>query len=352
MHVVVWVALLAVIALLVTVVVLQCAKQHQRGRLNVTGSMPDGPVAAAWAFIRNATDAQQFAQSGLHFVSLASILPQDWQQNDTTLLQNIFYDASVYQNGTMKQYQPPYGWLLSVGGSNATAWKPFVQNPQQTAKRLLSLCTQYGFNGLDIDYEAETADVPAAQAQQAFLKIFQLCKQQWQGSKPFITNVSLLLGAPQLWNDMLLADDNLDYVSLMLYNGGMYTASGDGAGCSWDGWADVFLQNCANTTVCTPLNEPVSSYCATATGAAKINPQKILLGVIVDTAGNVATESDIQTAVSLIKQYGQGKSGIIVWVVPGWNNPSQNCNLLFCEFLPMICDAFACTAGSPCYTCS
>jgi hypothetical protein len=132
----------------------------------------------------------------------------------------------------------------------------------------------------------------------------------------FIVMYTILLGSPETFGS-LLNTSNYDYLSLMLYNGGMYIAGGSGAGCDWDGWAELILSK--GTAGCkTPLGPSYLQTYITAANLAKIDPSKVLLGLIIDTDKLKLSPSILDRANQLIKQYGAG--GTMIWVVPGWVN--------------------------------
>lgn len=387
---------------------------------------PVGPprkgIVATWATVQHGPEqARTYATAGFDFVSLASILPQNWNGDDTSILQNVT-NPKVLASGAFKKYSPPGGWLLSIGGSNASHWeyilgcatgaehgtkkegascggggdcaeglkcqwwakqKTVVTGPGgsctyggtghgccipsgagafcpkersewdafnkkvvlSSAKKILRLCETYGFSGIDFDLE------PASQFSGADGKFFQAQildlvrtirgivgakygSNVLPGGKKFTVMYTILLGSPDTWND-LVASDSMDYLSLMLYNGGMYTAKGTGAGCDWDGWADVFLSSCGSVP-CNPLGLG-RGYCGTgyATSVAGLDPGKVLLGMIEDTSGKKATTQDVSKAIDLCKTRGGG--GIVFWVLPGWSDPKRVSDAILNRFVPQVC---------------
>jgi hypothetical protein len=175
-------------------------------------------------------------------------------------------------------------------------------------------------------------------------------------SKPFIVMYTILMGSPNTWST-LVHSNTMDYLSLMLYNGGMYRiSSGNAAGCNWDDWARTVLSKCADVH-CNPMNSSPSAYCQTcdwqsdqftcASVLKEVEPSKVLLGLITDSFGNPATVSDVNSAMDLTKHYGGG--GIIMWVFANWQTQNSK-NLVGCTYAKQVCDDpyFGCSPATPC----
>lgn len=280
------------------------------------GSPPavSGAVNAAWAFICDpgGSDFPQLTALASQFdlVALASVLPQDWDNDDPegnapTAFQHAIYETDNYLNTSTKplaQYAPLYGYLFSIGGSNANTWSAITDDPDATAQTIIKYCEDYGFTG--VDFDIEQIDVDGDTFQAAIDSIAQTVR-----SAGYFVQHTVQLGLPQYFNT-LLTNNNYDWVAPMLYSNGMYTANGDGGGCGWQDWATMCLSKCADA----------SCNCDQASCWTGIDTSKILLAYICDVQnGNdddPATADDVNTMLSLLSQYNGG--GLYLWVIPGW----------------------------------
>ena len=261
---------------------------------------------------------------GFKFIALASALPQDWKDYDPDPFFTNYivggYDTVITDTKTK--------YLLSVGGSNAGNWNPFLN---ANVDILYNEIVSRGLSGIDYDIEAFQGD-PYPDQQ----KIINQVKALKALNPEFIIQYTVLVGFPRTYNQ-LLEDNSMDYVAIMLYNGGMYTAVETGAGCDWDGWAELFLSECNSTNGCPmgPLMVPKSQYCAILSdngkypNALRNMKGKTILGIIYDTPGKRVTLDDIKKTMNLCKQY--GGVGIYFWVLPGWTDPNT---------IDVICDTF------------
>lgn len=247
---------------------------------------------------------------GLKYVSLSSALPQNWSNIDTFFSGNIngYYSPSLSDGYTK--------YFISIGGSNATVegWTLFLNNPTQTATTLYNAMQSRGIVGVDFDLEN------VLPSHQANIKI--LVSELRKIDSDVLIMYTILLGQPNTFAD-LINDNQMDFVTLMLYNGGMYIASGSGAGCNWDQWAEMFLSEC-QVCNCQPLYTSCKSYCETI-GNLSNYKNKIVIGLITDTVSNPITDDGIQKAMELAYKY--NAQGIFFWVLPGWANPCSQENI-------------------------
>ena len=278
---------------------------------------------------------------------LASALPQNWVplQNGGTILpeinwpkQETFFEGAIagdYEAGMSDGYTK---YLISVGGSNASpeGWTTFLNNPEMTARQLHVSFKERGLLGIDFDLEGTTAHHQR--------NIKELVTRLKNLNPNYIVVYTVLLGSRDTFSD-LINDGQMDYVALMLYDGGMYEANGTGAGCDWAGWAELFLSKCS-AGCRSPLQISAQDYCAgaacSAPSPAKCGPinfdklnGKIVLAVIVDASGKRANKADMKLAMDLCAKY--NGAGIYMWVLPGW--AYSNTRVEFCDVLiPDMCD--------------
>jgi hypothetical protein len=286
-------------------------------------------------------------------ISLGSALPQDYSTSGLTAffskIQGTF-DKNLSSGRTK--------YLISVGGSAAstTGWQSFLSQLNESNQNVINFvngCKCRGIVGIDFDLEQSTKEMIPS--------IINLVNQIKLIDNKFIVMHTILLGSPDTYAD-LLNTTNYDYLSLMLYNGGMYQASGSGAGCDWDGWAELILSK--GTAGCKyPLRagcitnpqpdcNTVQSQFAKTANLAAINPAKVLLGLIIDTDKIKLNPAILSRANQLNKTYGGG--GIMIWVIPGWVNTD---NIAQLNNMGFNIDASKCSGGggncpkpeNPCY---
>ena len=248
---------------------------------------------------------------GLKYVSLASALPQNWPNIDLFFSGNI---EGIYSPDLSNGYTK---YLISIGGSNASpaGWGTFLNNPVNTAGTLYTAMKNRGIVGLDFDLEGTSKE------NQDNIKI--LISNIKNLDPNIIIMYTILLGSPNTFSS-LITDGQMDFITLMLYNGGMYVAnSTGGAGCDWDQWAELFLSGCT-TCNCKPLGLECSSYCANIGTIAKYK-NKIVLGVITDTSKNAITSDQIIRAMNLCYKY--NGAGIFFWVLPGFVSKCSQKNI-------------------------
>ncbi|AYV78427.1 MAG: hypothetical protein Edafosvirus12_26 [Edafosvirus sp.] len=252
---------------------------------------------------------------GLKHVLLASALPQDWP-NETNFFNKIQGTFSPNMSDGYTKY------LLSVGGSNATenGWTNFLNNPEDTADKLTKMFKDRGIVGIDFDLEGNTPN-----HQQ---KIKQLVRRLKNNNPNYIIVYTVLVSSSNTYAD-LIKDNQMDYVAVMLYNGGMYEANSSGWGCDWDTWAELFLSKC-QVCKCSPLNKTCTEYCKSLDMSKLEN--KIVMAVIIDTKYKKVNTTDMKKAMDLGKKY--NASGIYIWVLPGWEygkSQSDFCGILLTE---------------------
>ena len=302
---------------------------------------PSGKVIGAWSSLIGC------GSDYFNIISLSGAYPQDY---DPTSFTNFFSLVIGDFNSNLSSGNCKY--IISVGGSNATSpgWILMFNglsdptNNYINLQNFISACKCRGIVGIDLDLEQEptmtsfststtTSKNHKAIDYKTYLKngstvidsINTIMTQIKIIDPNFIIMLTILIGEPLSFAG-LLNNSNYDYLTLMLYNGGMYQAGLTGAGCNWDQWAELFLSK--GTVGCkTPLNENPPSAVTYPKDAnlSAVVPSKILLGLIIDTipsqTTNIALNSSIVArANQLIDQYGGG--GQMIWVIPGFQ---KNC---------------------------
>ena len=289
-------------------------------------------INGAWAGSVGCGAGGTWKNKAINYLSLATALPKDY--GNTSTQKYTFFSGHISGAYPVPQPNPanPIQYLISVGGSLAhpDGWNSFTTylSTPSGVQGFYTDCKHRGITGIDWDLEGISKDDPSINS-----KIITINSALKTLDKNFIVQYTILLGSPLTWNS-LLGTDNYDYIALMLYNGGMYNAGGDGAGCDWDGWAELFLSKgkagCIGRGQSGPLGEPVSRFIAPtsaggsgATNLSIIDPKKIILGLITDTPGTFADPSILTRAFQLLNQY--GGAGIMIWVIPGgWNTSLAN----------------------------
>jgi len=264
---------------------------------------PTKSLIGAWSEIIKCGD------NSFDLISLASALPQNYEVNSY----DAFFSGNIeesYQN--IPQNNKKY--FLSIGGSNAiiSGWTSFLNilNDDINFENFVKVCNCRHIIGIDWDIENFDESLT-----QKLKNISTKLKQN--GFKIMFT---ILLGKPEWFKDLFSSNDDshYDYVSLMLYNGGMYQADSTGIGCDWNEWAELFLSNgksgCSN-----PLHESKEKYIESS-NLENINSTKIILGLRADDNDNTkpATVNTYIQAENLVNKY--NSSGVLLWVVQSDKN--------------------------------
>ena len=298
--------------------------------------LPTEGIIGAWAGTIGCGDG------AFNIISLGSALPQNY---NTAGLNAFFGTVEGNYNSNLSSGKTKY--IISVGGSNAstTGWNTFLSQITSDLKNIQNFyngCKCRGIVGIDFDLEGtDYTMVPY---------IINLVNQLKSIDKNFIVMYTILLGTPTSFAD-LLNTTNYDYLSLMLYNGGMYIANISGAGCDWDGWAELILSKgktgCKYPKNAECITNPQQSQCSTSlsnyvqlANLSAINPSKVLLGLIIDTEAKKLDPSILARANQLNKQY--GGAGIMIWVIPGWKNKNSITEL---NAMGFNIDASKCSSG-------
>jgi hypothetical protein len=332
------IALLVVVAVIITLVVLlvnkkNTGKPHPGPAPGPTpaptpaptpGPQPKHKITGLWT--NNASCGLPVGgSSSFNLIALSSALPQDY--NASTDLSTFFSSKIVATYGdTLKSASADY--IISIGGSNATleGWLGLLSAVSTSAgvSQFYKACTCRGLRGIDLDIELADESKPAASITQWLNGLVKLMKDLKAIDSKFIMQVTVLLGRPT-WLAVLCADPSIfDYLGIMLYNGGMYSADKpNGAGCSWDGWAELVLSG--GKAGCTkPLGLTSAAYIA-QTGINKVPANKVICGLITDTdpTTNIRMDAAINTRMnSLVAQY--GGAGVMIWLLPGWTDFSKS----------------------------
>lgn len=246
-------------------------------------------------------------QGSFDMISLGSALPDYYDDKEKFFSYNIQGDYSEDMKGQI--------YLISIGGSNATksGWSNFLTKASQNTQEFYDECKKRYINGVDFDIE----EFPEG----GLDDVYTISKNLKQIDKSFIVMYTILLGYPDTFAKLLPNNPYYDYLTLMLYNGGMYYASGSGAGCDWDGWAEIFLSK-GKTGCSSPLYESLEDYAKKA-NLDYVDPSKVILGVIVDTDGPKFTTELYDKCQRL---YHYKPAGVFIWVIPGFADPVNTIN--------------------------
>lgn len=238
-----------------------------------------------------------------NLISLGSALPDFFSTEDHY---GKFFSYNIL--GTYKKSlsdEVPY--LISIGGNNATmkGWSDMlasISSTEQDVENFYLACRCRGLKGIDWDLEEIGDD--------NIHKILQINSILKKNHPDFIIMLTILLGSPNSWKDLLPHNDTYDYLTLMLYNGGMYYPDNtSGGGCNWDQWAEMFLSR--GTKNCDAYRT-LDGY----ENLASIIPQKVLLALIFDTKEFILDGEAWKKAQDLVTQYDAG--GTMLWVLPGF----------------------------------
>ena len=217
------------------------------------------------------------------------------------------------------------GCCIPIVGKPTTCISEHTGKPTNivsiAAARIADLCSYIGLTGVGWDLEGFDSRYKNT--------VYQVCRLL-QTKYNLSVMLTILLGDHTSWDYLISKRPACyDYVTLMLYNGGMYQGSkSEGGACpQWEGWAETFLKQCPSTN---PPTCTGKTFCQKTGGA-----HKVLLGVITDTASTVCDTTCAQRAQALIHTYGGG--GIMNWVLQGWGNnraPGGSAKAFFCDILP------------------
>ena len=212
---------------------------------------------------------------------------------------------------------------------------------------LLSLMDKYNIVGIDFDMEGFTPEY-----QENVKQLATALKSR--GKKIMYT---ILLGSPNIWDQLVPEDSSgnysYDYLSLMLYNGGMYTgASGMGGMCKeWSDWATLIISGCEETGDCKLGSSIIDNVCK------RVKPNSVLLGAITDSSGkggicgscgkqsfgttdctNIVTDDNCPKKMSniILNDIYKRANGIMFWALPGYGNTpgTGSQDTIFCDLIP------------------
>ena len=263
---------------------------------------PSKKILGVW------TETIGCGDTSFDIISLASSLPKDYIDNYDKFFGGPHGPIGGYYKD-IKNSNVTY--FISVGGLNASpsGWELFLNklNTDDGLNDFINACNCRNIKGIDWDIE-EFNDTLVILLKNISIKL------KNAGFKIMLT---ILLGHPEWFKELFSSTDDsyYDYVTLMLYNGGMYKSDTTGAGCDWDGWAELFLSN--GTAGCNnPLKyptDPVQTYMNNS-NLQNINTKKIVLGLRNDNAANIpATLETYKKADELVKKY--DAAGIFYWVL-------------------------------------
>lgn len=248
-------------------------------------------------------------QDSFNLISLGTALPDYFSKED----HYVKFFSNNITGSYKKSLSDKIPHLVSIGGSNATkkGWTDMltsISSTEQGVEDFYRACQCRGLQGIDWDLE-EIGD-------ENIQKILAINTALKKAHPEFIIMLTILLGSPGSWKDLLPHNDTYDYLTLMLYNGGMYYKENpSGGGCDWDQWAEMFLSKGAKNC---------DSYRTLDTykNLASIIPQKVLLALIVDTKEFALNGAAWKKAQDLVAQYDAG--GTMMWVLPGFANSLQD----------------------------
>ena len=280
-------------------------------KLNITykggnpGPSPNSYIVGAWS------ETIQCGDGSFDMISISSALPQDYVDGS---YDNFFGNglSGNIQGWYENIYNSKETYFISVGGLNAdeSGWATLLTTLSDDTKlqNFINACSCRNITG--IDWDIENFD-------EKYTDQLKLISQKLKKNN-FKIMLTILVGKPEWFKSLFSTKDDsyYDYVTLMLYNGGMYEAGGTGAGCDWNTWAELFLTN-GNGGCSTPLDESRNIY-ANSGNLQNINTNKIVLGLRNDDLPggdnkNPATLEMFKTAETLVKKY--KAAGIFFWVV-------------------------------------
>jgi hypothetical protein len=267
-------------------------------------------------------------------ISLASALPDNYNDIEDFFTGNIVGDYRPdLSAGTTK-------YLISIGGDVATAegWLNFFTAVTNDTETFYRECKNRGMAGIDLDIEHFDPSLNLTPM------VVDLCTELKKIDPNFLIMLTILVGSPEWFKDLICHDTIYDYLTLMLYNGGMYFKNGSGAGCDWNQWAELFLSK--GTTGCeTPLVEDRAIY-VEQSNIQCVDPKKVVLGVIFDTLGT-SFDSDMYTITKeLMSRY--QSAGIMLWVIPGgWTKKETSLDAIQ-QVMGITIDPSSCVVPDTC----
>lgn len=334
------VGILIVVAIIVAVVIIFTRKStsktptkpHTEPHTNPT---PKSQIIGLWTNKSTCGLAPAGGTSSFNLIALSSALPQDYATNSTSTTSKNSSDplTKFFSSKIVATYGEPLrkssiDYIISIGGSNATleGWLNLINEVSTSAgvKYFYDACVCRGLSGIDLDIELADESGQDDDIKKWLNGLVKLMSDLKALDNKFIIQVTVLLGRPS-WLAVLCANQHLfDYFGIMLYNGGMYAANKpNGAGCSWDGWAELVLSG-GKAGCTTPLNSTTTAY-INQTGINKIPPSKIICGMITDTdpAVNIRMNVDINNRMLYLVNHYKG-AGVMIWLLPGWTDFSKS----------------------------
>jgi hypothetical protein len=227
-------------------------------------------------------------------------------------------------------------YFISIGGSNADqkGWDSMLTYLNDSTKRIddfAMACKCRNITGIDWDIENFRNE--------QIVKVKNICKYLRVQHK-FKIMYTILMGTPKWFNPLFdkQDDSHYDYVTLMLYNGGMYQAHATGGGCDWDAWAELFLsKGKPKKYKCIPTFN--NTEYITDSNLKNITTSKIILGLRTDSTssdlnGIVATKEIGKIALKLVNDY--RAAGIFFWVIGHESLPKQETYAAINKILPSM----------------
>ena len=176
------------------------------------------------------------------------------------------------KDSKLKKDAKTNNWIIDYQGNDKNKIDKIVAQKiiKRNIQELINFMNYLNLDGLEFDMEGWQAEYQQnliffCNELKSYTKnnINQFSKNGGIGTKPVVM-YTILLGSWSWWDQLLLRSDQkikssdseyyadyetahnaYDYLSLMLYNGGMYTKGGVGGMCTyWQQWAQLFLSGC------------------------------------------------------------------------------------------------------------
>ncbi len=189
------------------------------------------------------------------FPALASVA--DWSE---------FAPAYGFSSEKVEQVRASTGGkvLVSFGGAAAESiqlWQGMAADPSGSVERIDASLSSIGADGIDYNYMTALSPSTA----ESLAKVMQGIKDK----DKYVQTMSVEAGtygsvAP------IIGADVLDYVTVMCYNGGMFTKDHPEGGLDWEGWMDSWVSNMPGKTnklivgCCIQYHEYVKYYADSA----------------------------------------------------------------------------------------